>query len=505
MAINFSVYSGKSVTHLQQYLNKINAVGLVRFEGPRVYLDTFDRRLLRKKTGLYLQKNDLTYVSPDCEYPDSIKVKRIPKRPEDLPPGNIRAILESVIGVRALMPMIKEKICSEHYAVMDVNQKTVLRITIEKAVSHENMPVVIQLYPVKGYEEAITNISAELPDLGFHPDERNFFKYLIEKNQIITDRYSTQKSYPINSNMTVAQAIQAIHRQLLSIMRENEGGIIKDIDTEFLHDFRVAVRRIRSLYGQAKHVISASVFRQVKTDFSELGRRTNRLRDIDVYLLNRSSYENLLPAPMQDVLKIFFDQLKWDRKAEHSRFARYLQSDIYHKTIAKWEKYLAEDSTVLTIEELPVMDFACAQILQKYQRVLESGDRITDQTPDAKLHKLRIAGKKLRYTLEFFTRLFDSEVVADMIRHLKKLQDNLGAFNDLSIQQKYLHDFAVDFESADGDLRPTIIAFGVLIGRLYTQQRRVRQEFSENCEYFSETRNSKWIDELSNFKKTDLL
>ncbi len=503
MAIYQSLYSGKSVAHLYQYLNKINAVGFSRYEGPRIYLDTFDRRLLKKKIGLYLQKNDLTYVSPSCDYPDSIKVKCSPKHREDLPSGYIRATLEDVIGVRALMPIIKEKICSEHYAVMDINQKTVLRIIVETAVNQGDMPFFLQLYPVKGYEEVFTSISADIPGLGFHPDEINFFEFLIEKNQVITDRYGSQKSYPINSDMKIAQAVQAIHRQLLGIMRENEEGIIKDIDTEFLHDFRVAVRRIRSLYGQVKHNISASVLRQAKTDYSELGRRTNRLRDIDVYLLNRSAYENLLPVPMQPVLRTFFDRLTRERTAEHSRFVRYIQSNNYRKMIAEWEKYLLEDAAVLTNKEMPVMDFACAQILQKYQRVIESGDRITDQTPDVKLHKLRIAGKKLRYTLEFFARLFDSEVVSDMIRHLKKLQDNLGAFNDLSIQQKYLYDFAVNFKSADENTRDTLITFGVLIGRLYHQQRLVRQEFRENYEYFSQTRNSEWIAELSNFKGTD--
>ena len=60
--------------------------------------------------------------------------------------------------------------------------------------------------------------------------------------------------------MTLAPAVRAetapgeIHLALLGILLANEPGLRANLDTEFLHDFRVAVRRTRALLGQIKQV-----------------------------------------------------------------------------------------------------------------------------------------------------------------------------------------------------------------------------------------------------------
>ena len=78
------------------------------------------------------------------------------------------------------------------------------------------------------------------------------------------------------------------------------------------------------------------------------------------------------------------------------------------------------------------------------RKALKMGGRIDDDTPAARLHELRIQCKKLRYLLDFYSSLYDREAVARIIRALKKLQDNLGDFNDLEVQQKDLQAFAED-------------------------------------------------------------
>ena len=45
----------------------------------------------------------------------------------------------------------------------------------------------------------------------------------------------------------------------LQTLRINEDGVRKDLDSEFLHDFRVAVRRTRSALSQIKGVFPAAV------------------------------------------------------------------------------------------------------------------------------------------------------------------------------------------------------------------------------------------------------
>jgi CHAD domain-containing protein len=77
-------------------------------------------------------------------------------------------------------------------------------------------------------------------------------------------------------------------------------------------------------------------------------------------------------------------------------------------------------------------------IYKRYRRIVKKGSKISETTPDEKLHELRIDCKKLRYLLEFFTSLFPENEMKKLVKQLKQLQENLGDFNDLSVQQEFL-------------------------------------------------------------------
>ncbi|MCB0297264.1 MAG: CHAD domain-containing protein, partial [Calditrichaeota bacterium] len=113
--------------------------------------------------------------------------------------------------------------------------------------------------------------------------------------------------------LPAAAALQRILRELREVMQQNEPGVIADIDSEFLHDFRVAVRRTRSALGQLKGVFAAERLAQFRSDFAEIGKATNLLRDLDVYLLDRRHYEAMLPETLQGALAPLFTHLEAER------------------------------------------------------------------------------------------------------------------------------------------------------------------------------------------------
>ena len=57
--------------------------------------------------------------------------------------------------------------------------------------------------------------------------------------------------------MPAEEAGRAIHRLLLDTVLRNEDGVRRDLDTEFLHDFRVATRRARCALAEMKRVFPA--------------------------------------------------------------------------------------------------------------------------------------------------------------------------------------------------------------------------------------------------------
>ena len=109
--------------------------------------------------------------------------------------------------------------------------------------------------------------------------------------------------------MRADAAAKLILTHLLHTMEANEAGVREDLDSEFLHDFRVAIRRTRSGLSQIKDVLPKSITREFAERFANLGSQTNRLRDLDVYLLQQESYRRMLGPDIRPALAPLFDEL----------------------------------------------------------------------------------------------------------------------------------------------------------------------------------------------------
>jgi CHAD domain-containing protein len=130
-----------------------------------------------------------------------------------------------------------------------------------------------------------------------------------------------------------------------------------------------------------------------------------------------------------------------------------------------------------------------------HARILARGRAIDATTPDSALHRLRIDGKKLRYLLEFFASLCTKKAHGRIVDQLKKLQDNLGDFNDLSLQLADLHGALAKAES-DGYGSITTAALGGLIARLNQRKREVRERFTATFAGFAAPATAALFDKL---------
>ena len=97
--------------------------------------------------------------------------------------------------------------------------------------------------------------------------------------------------------MPAAAAVAAVLTALLDTLEANVPGTIRDIDTEFLHDLRVAVRRTRSALKLAGDVLPGGWPRRFRPEFKWLGDLTTPTRDLDVYLLGYGEMAAGLVAP----------------------------------------------------------------------------------------------------------------------------------------------------------------------------------------------------------------
>lgn len=461
--------------------------GPAKVEKVAIY-DTFDWRLYKKSLvleggGHRLRLRQLF----DWEISHSLETKVQPVFVWDLPEGELRAYLEPVIEMRALLRLAQLQTNSTSYRVLNQAEKTVVRLTCEEVRLLDQDGVTLATYvrvkPVKGYSKYDKRLVKRLEGLGLSTVAADdvYFKALATAGKTSGD-YSSKLEIQLTPAMGAAEATKVILRFLLGVIKVNEGYIKQDIDTEFLHDFRVAVRRTRAALTQIRAVFPEEPTQRFKTDFAYIGQFSNRLRDLDVYLLNEHSYRAMLPAPLDRDIEPLFELLRQKRSEAWQDVINGLNSERYVAIRQDWEMFLNEppaDAQTALNAGRPIIDLAQERIYKHYRRIVKFGQDISEDAEEKKLHALRIECKTLRYLIEFFASLFPAIEIALLTRQLKKLQDNLGEFNDLCVQQEYLLSLAAELPGEGPPARRTILAVGSLIGALDDKKQQVKGAFAQ--------------------------
>ena len=288
--------------------------------------------------------------------------------------------------------------------------------------------------------------------------------------------------------MRADAAMRKILLVLLGTMEVNEQGTIDNVDTESLHDFRIAVRRTRSALTQVRSVFPEHSRARFVKHFAWLGDITTPTRDLDVHLIEFKSLQRSLPKALRDDLQPLRQFLTVEQQHEQAKLARNLKSSAYRRIKEQWRRFLAsplpKHPTAPDALE-PVTEIAHRRIWRMYRRVLREGRAITPASPAADLHELRKSCKKLRYLMEFFQSLYSTEKIRRLIRELKGLQDNLGEFQDLEVQTHTLTQYGAQM-TRDGVMQPrTQTAFDCLQEQLHASSERVRDDFEARFEQFA--------------------
>jgi CHAD domain-containing protein len=470
------------------------------------FFDTFDWRLFNKSLVLGGSGNKLFLRKlTKSEITHTIEIASLPIFIWDFPDGQLKKHLAPIIKMRALLKLAEVDSRATPYRVLNRDEKTVARLVVEnlRPAGAKNLPALgayLWLKPVKGYPKYSRILVKRLAEAGLSSDNKDdiFYKALEIKDKK-PGSYSTKLNIQLDPDMRSDEATQVILRVLLQVIRVNEINIEKDLDTEFVHDFRVAIRRTRSALGQIQYVFPAKTTDRFKKEFAFVGKLSNELRDLDVYLLNEATYKAMLPVTLRNDIGPLFDHLRKKRSKAFQKVISGMKSKKYAKILKDWEVFLnqpPQDDGTASNAELPILDLARKRIYKKYRSVVKAGNLILENAEDEMLHVLRIHCKKLRYLMEFFSSLFARKKINVLIAQLKKLQDNLGDFNDLCVQEEYLLNVTTELPATHPQLKKTLVAIGSLVSALGRQRQMVKDAFAETFTDFASPENKKLFQEL---------
>jgi CHAD domain-containing protein len=471
------------------------------------YFDTFDWRLHNNGMFLFREKNTYHLNSyQNYQNFDSITVKpeSHPKFWWDFPDGPTQQKLSSLLDIRALILLAKTYLEISPYQILNEDEKNILTFFFIKMYLYQKnkntlLNEFIEIQSIRGYRKEYQTILQIIKNKTKLAQAPPVLDLIFEKSGLIPGGYSSKINVDLTADMPTRIAIRKILERLLDIMRKNQAGVKKDIDSEFLHDFRVAIRRTHSALSLIKEVFPAKDISYFKSVFKKLQKLSNRSRDLDVYLLKEKTYRETLPGELEKGLDSFFTDLRTEKRLEHQKMMQIFNQKDYKNCLNQWEKFLKRDTLPHTRNSTkPVKEIASIIIFKRFQKILQIGKRIKDKTPPGLLHRLRIECKKLRYLLEFFQSLYPKRSMSYLINHLKSLQDNLGTFNDLSIQQEELKKYISKYAQNNQNSILVFASLGGLISNFYQQQLAVRGSFQDVFNKFKAQKNIHLYQQLFN-------
>ncbi len=500
----FILPSGAGVRELTRRLRKLTPC---RPDGrrsvERTFLDTFDWRLYNRgkvleerhdgNDDIVLQMRALRSAGPEVVAKPAAAVRFV----RDLPAGTMRRRLESVVQMRALLPVVRVHSRISTLRIIDKNQKTVAFLELEKnkiaAGSRSRSAAELtraRIVPLRGYVKAARGLSQLLVEaLECTPAENDTFVAAALLACRKPGAYSAKLDIRLDPDTPAHVASKLVFRRLHEIIRCNENGMRQQIDSEFLHDFRVAVRRTRSALAQLKAAFPQTPVDRYLRDFRWLQQTTGSARDLDVYLLKFADFENLVDRSLHADLRLLKEFLGQQREIAYRRLVRSLDSKRYRKLMNDWQAFIGQSSRERSNSNSAVpaiRDLARKRIWRLYRRAMKEGRRIKTNSPAEHLHELRKTCKKLRYLLELFQGIFPKRKLKKLIRSLRQLQDNLGEFNDLQVQSEVLQSFSTKmYQKKDGKAE-TLMATGVLVQALMKKKSAARVEFQSHFETFAQ-------------------
>ena len=271
-------------------------------------------------------------------------------------------------------------------------------------------------------------------DLPLHPEsvskaERGYRLYADTAPSPVKARVPT-----LPSDSGTIDAFRRITLECLQHLQGNEQGARLSSDPEFVHQARVAIRRLRSALKIWAPLLPPAFVDAFGGRWQTLAQQLGEARNWDVLA------SETLP-PLACVFPHHRRIARLVRQAERQQ-ARCRKAVRAAFGDAAYSRLLLEFTAALLALTEPhrgetLASFARTCLKQRMKRTRQRAKPALDTDPAAR-HRLRVAVKQLRYTLEFFAGPLASGRLRRSLAAASELQTLLGTLNDLTVARGLL-------------------------------------------------------------------
>ena len=259
--------------------------------------------------------------------------------------------------------------------------------------------------------------------------------------QPICEATSATEAFLLLANSLSAEAVRRVH------------ALDAQADPEILHKLRVALRRLRSLWWAYEPLLDRKDAVLQRREFRYLADAAGKTRDWDVLRdilaswqpasLSQDGRPSLPPFPqlLQAVDAHRADALSFSRRTIRAAHVE----TILQQAVEGARQQLA------ALPASPVLATFAEERVRRAESSLKKRIGVAGEPEHreyAALHSVRIAGKKVRYLLEFFSPVLDASHRQNLER-LTVLQDELGKLNDLVVSETLLREYSYQLGAPD--------------------------------------------------------
>jgi CHAD domain-containing protein len=244
--------------------------------------------------------------------------------------------------------------------------------------------------------------------------------------------------------MTPQEAARAVIGAALAQLQRNEDGALAGEDPEFVHQMRVALRRLRAALRVFRELVGRKHARRLDAALRSVARTAGLARDWDVF------DTETLPHLMEHLGeeregREVRPQVKSHRDAAREAMRAALRSPAHARLVLSLARWLVGPPGESGDE--PLAAFASRAAARSHRKLARRAEGI-DPFDSPRRHKLRIEAKRLRYTLDTFAGLFPPKPARAYLDALSDLQDDLGSANDAHVAAALVESLVIDPEPA---------------------------------------------------------
>jgi triphosphatase len=460
------------------------------------YLDTFDWSLFKNKLSLRYRvaNGSALYTLKSVGSIEEGIAKRMETEvkldgPVDIPAAvsvkKIRKLVDGVIFPRKLIEHIRVITDRRLYRVVSPEGA---EIELAFDTSSFSLPGLqksrraqklneLEAEILKGPAAALEGMAVLLAEkFHFLPSGGSKLEAAIERLKVILP----SKKPPLKLRVGLEDRLDLAVRKFLTHQHqrflEHLPGVHRDIDTEFVHQARVATRRMRSALRLFHDAVPENTAGYLERELKWLGGMFGAVRDLDVFLLNLVRFKEQIERFPAKKKGSFDNWIEKHRRAPFKTLCQALESPRYKSFERRLTQFLERPLPLRPRSPLAlktVREVTPLLVTERFEAGIKQGQTVLENPKLKQFHRLRIQMKKLRYASEFMAPAYDDRL-DPFIERMVEIQDCLGEIQDTVFTRSFIDSLRDDWK---GKLVDPELLF--ILGEIYQLQAHIEEDRKE--------------------------